>query len=103
MLSRIYIKTPRQTLKMGSLTRQMGSGSQITLPTPKTVKNALFEGVRKMAETQTIMTTKELADYFKVSPALIREQAKKGELPFFKIGNEIRFHKDKVLEAVFKK
>ena len=56
-----------------------------------------------MAETQTIMTTKELADYFKVSPALIREQAKKGELPFFKIGNEIRFHKDKVLEAVFKK
>ena len=48
-----------------------------------------------------VMTCKELAAYLKVSPGLIYDLTKKGEIPHIKIGAELRFVKAQVLKSVF--
>lgn len=58
---------------------------------------------RMLDKDAEVMTCKEVAAYLKVSPGLVYDLAKKGDLPFIRIGANMRFIKAQVLEAVFKK
>lgn len=48
-----------------------------------------------------VMTAKEVAAFFKVSPGLIYELSKRGDIPHIYVGNELRFEKNAVIQAVF--
>lgn len=43
-----------------------------------------------------ILTTKELANFLRLSPQKINKMRKNGEIPYFKIGRKIFFNKDKI-------
>jgi len=43
------------------------------------------------------MTPKELADFLKVSPATIRRQVRLEAIPYFYVGNQIRFMPSEVV------
>ena len=49
-----------------------------------------------------IMTTKEVAELLRVTPACIRTQAKNGKLPFrcIKVGSAYRFSKTEVMNFI---
>ena len=44
----------------------------------------------------TILTTKELAEYLKLTEVTIYKYANEGKIPGFKIGSRWRFDKDKI-------
>lgn len=48
------------------------------------------------------MTPKEIADFLKVSPATIARRTKSGNLPYFRVGNQIRFLPGEVLASLIK-
>ena len=43
-----------------------------------------------------ILTTKEVANYLRMSPQTIDKKRKNKELPYFKIGRNVFFNKDKI-------
>lgn len=65
------------------------------------MENVLKE--RELDPNCEVMTCKEIAEFLKVSPGLVYDLAKKGELPYIRIGANMRFIKAQVLAAVFNK
>jgi len=51
---------------------------------------------RDDATPRRIMTATEVADYLKVNPDTIYVLAGKGQIPFFRIGIHLRFHRDAI-------
>lgn len=48
------------------------------------------------------MTPKEIADFLKVSPATIARRTKEGSIPYFRVGNQIRFLPGEVLASLIR-
>ena len=46
--------------------------------------------------TPRIMTTAEVAEYLHVHPTTIYKMAARGQIPFFRIGFDYRFHRDAI-------
>lgn len=46
------------------------------------------------------MTPKQLADFLQVNPETIRRKVRRGELPFFRVGNRIRFLPGEVIQTL---
>ena len=51
---------------------------------------------RDDATPRRIMTATEVAEYLKVNRETIYELAGKGQIPFFRIGIHLRFHRDAI-------
>ena len=49
-----------------------------------------------------ILTTKELAEYLKLTEVTIYKYAKEGKIPGFKVGSRWRFDKDQIDELLRK-
>jgi excisionase family DNA binding protein len=49
---------------------------------------------------EKVMTPKQLADYLQVSPRTIRRKLQAGEIPCFKIGDQVRFFQGEVIQAI---
>jgi len=49
-----------------------------------------------------ILTTKELAEYLKLTEVTIYKYANEGKIPGFKIGNRWRFDKDQIDDLLIK-
>jgi len=43
-----------------------------------------------------VMTKQEVVDYLKISWSELDKKIKKNEIPYFKIGSQIRFNKDQI-------
>ena len=46
------------------------------------------------------MSPKQLADFLQVSPTTIRRKMQRGEIPYFRIGKQIRFLPGEVLQRL---
>ena len=51
---------------------------------------------RDDATPRRIMTTAEVAEYLHVHPSTIYKMATKGQIPFFRVGFDYRFHRDAI-------
>ena len=51
---------------------------------------------RDDATPRRIMTVAEIAEYLNVHPSTIYKMATKGQIPFFRIGFDYRFHRDAI-------
>lgn len=49
------------------------------------------------------MTPKQLAEFLQVSPATLRRQMGRGQIPFVRVGNQYRFIPSEVLQKLREK
>ena len=47
-----------------------------------------------------IYNIKELSNYLKISPSEIRKLVRQNKIPYFRVGNRIKFEKEKINEWI---
>jgi excisionase family DNA binding protein len=47
-----------------------------------------------------LMTTEEVANMLRMSPAWVREACRRNELPHYKLGNQYRFVRSEIEESI---
>ena len=47
-----------------------------------------------------IYNIKELSNYLKISPSEIRKLVRQNQIPYFRVGNRIKFEKEKINEWI---
>ena len=83
-------------------TEVQGLGAEIILNHFTTLE-ALINGLKVNSINNpevTLLSRKEVADFFNISLVTLHKWTKKGVVKSYKIGNKVRFKKSEVLEAL---